>query len=198
MTRWQPLWLLLALGLSVGANRAMRPRVAYELAAGERSMATGSLWFQEHGARIELKLVTIHVVASAIRRPFTAAVPVRELWIRSPEQDGQAAPDLELFVDFSAPDGHEIDASAGDASELTQRELPILAVAVGSEVRSRVRFPAAETAALVSEGSLLIKEAINTDAAASWRIEGDVQLVVHEDGNERNLRGKLSARLVWD
>jgi hypothetical protein len=197
MNRWQPLWLLLAFGIALGTNRAMRPRMVYELAAGERDMATGSLWLQESETRIEVKLVTIHVVASAIRRPFAAPLPVRELWIRSPEQDGPS-PDLELFVDFSAADGHEIDASARDAGVLTERELPILAVAKGSDVHSRVRLPGADTPAFVSEGSVLIKEAIATDAAASWRIEGTLHLVARDQGNERQLNGKLSARLVWD
>jgi hypothetical protein len=198
MSRWQPLWLLLACGIALGANRAMRPRMLYELAAGERDMATGSLWLQENETRIEVKLVTIHVVARAIRRPFAAAIPVRELWIRSPEQDGQPDPDLELFVDFSAADGHEIDAAARDTAVLSERELPILAVAKGSDVRSRVRLPGAETPAFVSEGSVLINEAIATDAAASWRIEGTVRLVARDQGNERHLNGKVSARLVWD
>lgn len=198
MNRWQPLWLLISFGLALGANRVMKPRVSYALAAGERSMATGSLWFQDNGARVELKLVTIHVVASAIRRPFAQALPVRELWIRSPEQDGQPAPDLELFADFSAADGHEIDADARDSTELCQRDLAILPVALGSDTRSRIRFPGAEVPAFVSEGRLFIKNAMMIEAAASWRIEADLQLVVRENGNQRNLNGTLSARLVWD
>jgi hypothetical protein len=188
---------VLSFGLALGVNRVMRPRVSYGLLAGDRTIATGSLWLDDGNGRVELKLVTIHVVASAIRRPFAPPIAVRELWIRSPDQDGQTAPDLELFADFSAPD-RVIDAEARDANELTQRELPILAQALGSDARSRIRLPGSQQPALVSEGRLLIREALHTQTAASWRIQGDLKLSMHEGGSERSVSGTLNARLVWD
>lgn len=198
MSRARVLWLVLSFGLAVGANQAMKARVPYALLAGERTMATGSLWLDDGGGHIELKLVTIHVVATAIRRPFAAPIPVRELWLRSPEQDDQAAPDLELFADFSAPDGRVIDAEARDANELAQRDLPILTRAMGSDARSRIRLPGSKTPAFVSEGHLLIKEALHLQNATSWRIQGNLKLLMREDGSERSVNGTLNARLVWD
>jgi hypothetical protein len=198
VNRLQPLWLALSIGLAFGANRVMKPRLPYVLAPGERTMATGSLRLEDASGRVELKLVTIHVIATSIPRPFARPIEVRELWIRSPEQDGQSAPDLELFVDFQAPDGREIDADARNPSVLCERDLAILPAAIGGQARSQIRLPGAETAATITEGRLFIKNALPTEATATFRIEGELHLTVRDNGSERNLGGALSARLVWD
>jgi hypothetical protein len=198
VSRWRPLWLVCSFGLAVGANHWTKPRVPYVLSAGERTMATGSLWLEDKGERVAFPLVTIHVVATAVRRAFADPLVVRALWIRSPESDGQSAPDLELFVDFNAPDGRVIDAHARDPNELRQRDLPVLPAAIGGAARSHIRFAGSEDPAFVSEGRLFIRQALNTEVAASWRIEGDLDLLVQQHGAERHLKGMLAARLVWD
>jgi len=201
VSRWQPLWLLLAFGLAAGVNALMKPRVEYPLSEGERTMATGALTLQDAGRRHELKLITARVVATDVGRIFAAPLAVRAIWLRSPEEDGQTAPDLELFADLAPADGSALAADARTASAVRARELPIVARAVGSDARSRVRVPGAAAPSLVSRGQLLIREALELqpgDPAQGWRIRGELTLSLSDAGeDERPVTGTLSARLLW-
>jgi hypothetical protein len=199
VSRWQPLWPLLALGLAAGVNQLMRPRVDYALAAGERTLATGTLTLQDGGQKHELKLITLRVIATDVARVFAAPLLVRTLWLRSPE-DAQAAPDLELFADLTPTDGSAIATDARDVSVLRARPLPIMARAPGSDARSRVRFPGAAAPALVSRGQLLVREALELqrgDPAQGWRIRGELSLTLADGGQERAVSGALNAKLLW-
>jgi hypothetical protein len=200
VSRWQPLWLLLALGLAAGVNALMKPRVEYALSAGERTLATGAVTLQDAEQSHELKLITLRVVAADVARVFAAPLVVRALWLRSPEEAGQAAPDLELFADLNPPDGSAIAADARNMTAIRARELPIVARAPGSGARSRVRFPGASAPALVSRGQLLIREALELqrgDPAQGWRIRGELTLSLSDGGNERSVTGALRAKVLW-
>jgi hypothetical protein len=197
MNRLQPLWLLLALGLAAALNHWMKPRADYALSIGERTISTGTLWFEtdEH-QREEFQLVTMQVVARDVPRLLADPQVVRTLWVRSPEQDG-AAPDLELFVDLVG-EGPAIAADARDVAPLHARRLPIVAEAVGGDARSRVRFRGADTPVQVSEGELILAEAVALgDASQGWRVQGSVRVSVGEGDHARVLDGGFSARLVW-
>jgi len=197
VSRWQPLWLLLAFGLAAALNHWMKPRAEYALSAGERTMTTGTLWLETDGRREEFKLVTIHVVAQDVPRLLAELLVVRSLWLRSPEQDG-AAPDLELFVDF-AGGGAAVAADARDLAPLRARELPVLAVAAAGDARSRVRFRGAAAPWLVTEGQLVIAEALPLgERSQGWRVQGRVRLSAGEGDRARALAGEFSARVVWD
>lgn len=196
MSRLRPIVLLLSFGLAAGANHWFRPRILYEMPAGERALATGSLALLEGAERIEWKLVTVHPVEVTIRRVLAEPIAVSELWLRSPEQDARSQPDLELFVDFAGGSGQA--AGGSGPSVLLQRELPVLARAIGGDARSRVRLPGASTAAQVSEGKLVIDELLGTESQANYRIAGKLSLVVREDDRERVLNGTFNARLFWD
>jgi hypothetical protein len=189
---WRPVWLLLSFGLAVATNHFMRPRVSYAATEGERTMPTGSLWLEDGGPRRQLQLTTLHAVFADVRRPFAAPLTVRELWIRSPEQAGQGGPDLELFVDFGA-----VVADPAGPAEIVKQKLPLLQAAIGSTARSRIRFAGAEKPSMIREGQLLIREILPTEAAAMWRIDGELELVVVDGGTTRTLHGKLNARLAW-
>ena len=199
MSRWQPLWLLLAVGLAAGLNHLTKPRAEYALSIGERTMPTGTIRLESAGKRQEFELVTIHVVAEDVPRLLAEPLVVRSLWLRSPEQDG-AVPDLELFVDF-AGDAGAIAEGTRDPSQLRGRELPVVSAAAGggTEARSRVRFRGAEMPSLVSEGALVITEALPLgDRSQGWRVQGRVRLSVGDEARPSELTGELSARLVWD
>ena len=196
MSRWQPLWLLLAFGLAAGLNHVARPRAEYALSIGERTMTTGTLWLETAGRREEFKLVTIHVVAEDVPRVLADPLVVRSLWLRSAEQDG-AAPDLELFVDFTG-DAAAIAPGSRDVAQLRGRELALLAAAAGGDARSRVRFRGDEMPSLVTEGHLVITEALPLgDRSQGWRVRGRVQFSVGEEDRPTALTGELDARLVW-
>jgi hypothetical protein len=153
-------------------------------------MTTGSLRLDE-GSGIELKLATIRTVVAELRRPLAEPLRVRELWLRGPEREGQGAPDLELFVDLASAEGRTI-------RDLRNHELPVIAVALASDRRSRVRLPGSDAHALVSEGQLVLKEVFTTDSAGTFRVEGGLKLVVRENAQERALAGHFSARLLSD
>ncbi len=197
MSRWQPLWLLLAVGLAAGLNHWTKPRAEYALSIGERTMPTGTIRLDFAGKRQEFELVTIHVVAEDVPRLLADPLVVRSLWLRSPEQD-RAVPDLELFVDF-AGDVSAIAGQGRDASQLRGRELPVVSAPTGTDARSRVRFRGAEMPTLVHEGALVITEAFPLgDRSQGWRVHGRVRLLVGNEVRPRELTGELSARLVWE
>jgi hypothetical protein len=201
VSKLHALWLILAIGLSAAINAFMQPRLAYELAVGERALATGSITLSGEGVTHELKLVNVRVVATEVARRFGAPIVVRELWLRSPETEGQGGPDLELFFDFRAADGHPIDPAARQISELRGRELSVLPVALGSGPKSRIRFPGAEHPADVVAGHFFVRRALDFPAAnagKSWRIEGDLILTLAQDDAERTFSGKVTGRLQWD
>ena len=207
MTRWHLLWLLASFGLSLGANHTMKPKVEYALSPGQATLATGTLRFD--GMSDDIKVVNVYVVAQDLRRVLAEPLRVRELLIRSPEPVAGQAPDLELFFDFSA--NHVIEADARDVAQLRERDLPLLANAIGSEARSRVRFPGAAAPVFAREGTLRITEVyeLQGEVGASWRISADVQLTLNEapprsagaiqpsGGSDRTVKGKLNARLTW-
>jgi hypothetical protein len=196
VSRWQPFWLLLAFGLAAGLNHGMRPRAEYALSIGERTLATGTLWLETAGKREEFELATIHVVAEDVPRFLAEPLIVRSLWLRSLEQDG-AAPDLELFVDF-AGDAAAMASDSRDVARLRGRELPVLASAAAGGDRSRVRFRGADMPSLVTEGGLVITEAIPLgERSQSWRVHGRVRLSVGEEDRASELTGELDARVVW-
>jgi hypothetical protein len=201
VNRWLPLWLLFAFGGSFELNNLTRKHVPYELSIGERTMATGSVSFEDNDGPHELKLATIHVIACDVHRTFGPSWIVRELWLRSPEQDAQTAPDLELFLDFDQ-EGRTPAVDARQIGVLAQRELPILPLALGSRTPSQLRFAGAPAPLLISNGRLTIRQtmALEGQSAPSWHIDGDLDLAL-PDGNgatARRVHGTLSARLVWD
>jgi hypothetical protein len=193
VSRWQPLWLLLSFGLALAVNHLMRPRVAYELSPGERTMTTGGLHIDDWGGPQDFKLATIHLVTGQVRRPLAEPFVVRELWMRSPEQDGQGGPDLELFVDFGAPG-----AEPRGPGDITGRDLPVLPAAAGGSARSRIRFVGAEKALSATQGHVRLREALPTEVASNFRVEGELELLLPTDNGPRSLHGRFNARLVWD
>jgi hypothetical protein len=197
--RWQPLWLLVALGLAFGVNEMTRPRFEYVLDDEERTTATGSLTLEQQDARHQFELATIRVVAGTASRMWGAPVVVRELWLRKVESDPKVEPDLELFADFGGAQP-PIDAAAASIDVLKQRDLSIIPVAYGSDLRSRVRLPGATQPSLVRSGSLRIREAIElpaTQQLASWQVTGDLSLTVEGDGEPVRLSGVFSTLLAW-
>jgi hypothetical protein len=198
VTRWHALWLVASFAISAGTNRTMAPRVVHELTPGQRMLVTGTLRF-DGGQGDEIKVVNVFVLAQDLRRVLAAPLQVRELLVRSAEPNDGGEPDLELFFDFH-DESHPIAADARDAAELRERDLPLLATGVGSEVRSRVRFPGAAAPAFAREGSLRIGEVYeleDDDNGATWRIEADMRLTLVEGGHDRTVQGTLNARLTW-
>ena len=199
MSRWLPLWLLLSFAASFGMNRATRVQMPYDLSEGERTMPTGSLWFEDNEGRHELKLVTIRVLARDLHRKFGSTIVVRELWMRSPDQGGQTLPDLEVFFDFDA--GRNLPLDQRDINQLLRRPLPVVPVGLGGDVHSRVRPPAAPAPSFVTGGQIMFEEAMPLDVAegkAVWHVEGQFELSMIEGGVERRVHGSLSARLAWE
>ncbi len=200
MNRWQPLYLLGCIGLSAGANHVMRPKVDYALGAGERTLTTGSLTFEQEGRIYRFKLATIHVITADVPRLLTEPLSVRELWVRSPEESGQAAPDVELLFDLAAGAPGPIDPAARDVGMLRSRPLAVVPEARGAELRSLVRLPGTDAPAEIRAGDLFISEALQLqkgDPSQGWRVRGDLQLTMLDGDHERPLTGKLDARLVW-
>jgi hypothetical protein len=171
----------------------MRPRVAYELSPGERTMTTGALHVDDWGGPQDVKLATIHLVTGQVRRPFAEPFVVQELWIRSPEQEGQGGPDFELFVDYGAPR-----AEPRGPGDIVGRDLPVLPAAVGGSARSRIRFVGAEKALQVTQGRVRLREALPTETASVFRVDGELDLVLPSDNDPRSVHGHFNARLVWD
>ena len=159
------------IGLSAGVNHVMQPKVDYALTAGERTMTTGSLTFEQNGRIYRFKLATIHVVTADVPRLFTEPYPVRALWVRSPEEEGQAAPDLELLFDMAAGASGPMDPGARDIAQLRARPLVVLPKAPGAEQRSHVRLPGTEAPLAISAGDLVISKALQLqkgDPAQGW------------------------------
>lgn len=197
MTRWHALWLVASFLISAGTNHTMAPRVEHELSPGQRTLVTGSLRFD--GQSEEIKIVNVFVVAQDVHRVLAAPLQVRELLVRSAEANDGGEPDVELFFDFRS-DKHAIDVDARDLAELRERDLPLLATGMGSEVRSRIRFPGAAAPSYAREGSLRIGQVYDLDDdenGATWRIEADVELTLVEGERERPVKGTLNARLTW-
>jgi len=201
VNKWQPLWLALCLGLAFGSNRLMRPAIVYALSPGERTLATGTLKLD--GAPEGIRIVTVFVVADELRRPLADPIHVRELWLRSPEQDTELEasppPDIELFFDYSG-DQRAADASVHDVEILRDRELPLLPVALGGDARSQLRFPGASTPSQVTAGSLRILESFELESDSprtTFRIEGEIELTVRDGSSERSVQGTFNARLGW-
>lgn len=197
MSRWQPLWLLLSFGLAAGLNHLMRPRADYALSPGERTMGTGKLWLDIGGQRQELEVVTIHAVAEDLPRLFAEPLRVRELWLRSPEQDG-LPPDVELFIDFEPAEPAAATAPLRDVEPLRNRELLVRARAEGADVRSRVRLHGETAPSYVRDGRLFIDEAVDVAGEAqAFRIHGQLGLTLDRGEQVAVVQGELNARLVW-
>jgi hypothetical protein len=197
VTRWQVLWLPLACAMSAGVNHAMRPVPPYALSESERTTSTGALSLEEGSRRHDFKLVSVYVVSADLPRVFADPLPLRELWLRSAEQDGQP-PDLELFADFAA-DGTVSDVAARDIASLRGRPLPIVR-ALGADLHSRVRLPGAPGPARVEDGQMLITEAIEFERgkpAQGYRIRARLELKLADGDTPRTLKGELNARLVF-
>jgi hypothetical protein len=198
VTRWHGLWLVASFLISAGTNHTMAPRVEHELSPGQRTLVTGTLRLE--GQSEELKIVNVFVVAQDVRRVLSTPLQVRELLVRSAEPDDGGEPDVELFFDFGS-DKHVIDVDARDLAELRERDLPLLATGIGSELRSRIRFPGAATPSFVRDGNLRIGQVYDLDGedenGTTWRIEADVQLTLLEGDRERKIEGTLNARLTW-
>lgn len=200
MNRWQPLYLLGCIGLSAGINHVMRPRVDYSLSAGERTMTTGSLTFEQEGRIYRFKLGTIHVVSEDVPRLFTEPLSVRALWLRSPEETGQTAPDLELLFDIAAGAPVALEPTARNIEAVRSRPLAVLPEAPGAEIRSHVRLPGTEAPAEITAGDLVISEALQLqkgDPTQGYRVRGEMHLTMLDGERERPLAGKFDARLVW-
>lgn len=193
--RWHMLWMVASFAISLGLNHVMKPKVEHDLTPGQLGMATGTLRFD--GVSEQLKIVNVFVIAQDLRRVLAEPLRVRELLVRSPAPSDGQEPDLELFFDFTADP--VIDRDARDVAVLRERDLPLLPTAIGSETRSRVRFPGASTPAYAQDGHLRITQVYDLpgDVGASWRIEGDLHLVLNEGGHERTVAAKLNARLTW-
>jgi hypothetical protein len=173
-------------------------RVPYELSYGERTVSTGTLSIDDTGAGREMKLATIHVVALDVERRIGPPLVVRELWLRSPELRGEGELDVELFAEFGRD--REVDAHARSIAAIEHHDLRVLAVGRGSTTRSRVRLPGASTAWLVQDGSLRIERAqpVETPGAASWQVEGTLDLELRDGRDERHVHGRIDARVTWN
>jgi hypothetical protein len=201
VSKWHGLWVVAAVGLSAAINAVMQPRLAYELTAGERALASGAVTLTGDGSTHELKLINIFVLATELERRIGSPISVRELWMRSPETEGQGGPDLELFFDFRGIDGHRVDPGARDVDELRGRELPVLALALGGGPTSRIRLPGAERPAQVVAGHFYVRRALDypsESAGKSWRVEGDLILTLAQPDGERTFSGKVTGRLQWN
>jgi hypothetical protein len=184
LNRWQPLYLLGCIGLSTGLNHVMQPKVDYALSAGERTMTTGSLTFEQEGRIYRFKLATIHVVTADVPRLLADPFSVRALWVRSPEESGQAAPDVELLFDMAEGAPAPIDPATRDVAQL----------------RSRVRLPGTEAPLVITGGDFVIDEALQLqkgDPSQGFRVRGDLHLTTEVGDRQQLLSGKLDARLVW-
>ena len=200
MNRWTPLYLVGCIGLSAGVNHVMRPRVDYALSAGERTMTTGSLTFEQDGRLYRFKLGTIHVVSEDVPRLFTEPLSVRALWLRSPEETGQTAPDLELLFDIATGAPVAIELAARDIDLVRSRPLSVLPEAPGAQISSHVRLPGPEAPAEITAGDIVISEALQLqkgDPSQGYRVRGELQLTMLDGDRERPLTGKFDARLVW-
>lgn len=193
-------WALASVGLSIGVNDWTKPKVEYPLSIGERTMSTGSLELEVGSSTHKFGLIDLHTVAKDVHQTFGRVVVAREIWVRSPQEDEETPPDLELFFGFQEGHGF-IPADARDVGLLMGRPLPVLVKPLGREGSSRVRFPGSEEPVPVVRGTLTIEDAIEfetPDAAASWRVRGELELVVREGESDRTVRGRLRARLVWN
>jgi hypothetical protein len=124
---------------------------------------------------------------------------VRELWLFSAEADAQSEPDLQVFFDFGGA-VPPVDVNARSADILVGRELAVLPAGLGSRMHSRLRLPGAPTPWAVTGGTLFIENAVAvaaTDDGSSWRIEGDLKLVVRGDNAEQRVKGKFHALMAW-
>jgi hypothetical protein len=197
VSRWQPIWLLASFALAVGLNHATRPAADYALSVGERTMSTGKLWLEAGGQRQEFELVTIRVVAQELPRVLAEPLVIRELWLRSREQDG-APPDLELFVDFESGGAGPRVERADELALLRGRDLPIRPRAEGSDARSRVRWHGAAAPLHVQQGRLLIDELVDVGGESQgFRVRGELGLSLEDGERTTPVRGELNARLVW-
>lgn len=199
MSKWQPIWLVLSFALVYGANRGLAPTLPYEMPAVARTMATGVLELSVGGQAHQLKLVTGVLVVAALQPLLAEAKPVRLLWMRGVEEGEGSDPDVELFVD-TIGDGRLPDVSNGDIAPLREASLPVLAVAPGSDARSRVRLPGDSAPRRVRSGSLMVKRVLQVEAGvegARSRMEGTLQLVLEREGGDPEpVSGRFELRVA--
>ena len=119
------LWAVVSVALSWGVNEWTKPRVEYPLGIGQRTMSTGNATLQVGSSEHKFGLIDVHTVARDVHQVFGRVLTPREIWIRSPQEDEETPPDLELFFDFA--DGQEfIYAEARDIKVLTDRPIVLL------------------------------------------------------------------------
>jgi hypothetical protein len=190
---------LLACAAAAGCNELTRVRVPYTPSNGARTLATGTLTIEDAGGTHPIKLATIQVVALDAPRRFGTPLVVRELWLRSPDSNGdESSLDLELFAEFGRD--REVDARAREIAAIAGHELRVLAVGRGTIARSRMRVPGATTPSAVTSGSLRIEQArpIDEPGTASWSVEGTIDLALRDGGQDRHVLGTLRGRLSWN
>jgi hypothetical protein len=200
MTKFHLIWLLASVGISWFVNDRSGPEVDFALDAGELAMSRGTASLDGPPGSVELDLIDIHVVATDVPQFLGPTLHPRELWIRSPQEDEGSEPDLEIFVDLQAEDGPTFGATDRNVEHLVDRELALLVRPLGRPGVSRVRFPGADHATEVVEGTFVIDEALELDtddAPAAWRIRGRLDMLVRDGDLEQPVSGSVRARLLW-
>lgn len=178
-------------------NQVLAPKVDYALGVGERALSTGTLVLEHEGRKHRFPLVNMHVVAADVPRILGEPIAVRVLWTRSPEDEEQPSPDIELLFDMAAGSERAIDPRLPDAQAFRGRPLPVIVRAQGAELRSQVRMPGASQPVEVAAGELLITEVLELRKGApgeGWRIHGELALSL-ADGDRAS--GTVDARLLW-
>ena len=193
-------WALVSIGLSVGINDWTKPKVEYPLTIGQMTMSTGTVTLKVGSSQHQYALIDLHTVAADVHQVFGRVLTAREVWIRSPQEDEATPPDLELFFDFGDGQGF-IAKDKRDIKLLLERPIPVRLRPLGREGSSSIRFPGTGEPSEVGEGTLTLEDAIEfetADAAASWRVRGELDLVVRDGDAQKTVRGHLRARMVWN
>jgi hypothetical protein len=200
VTKFHLIWLLASVGISYFINEQSKPVVDFSLDAGELAMPRGTASLDGPPGEVEVDLIDIHVVARDVPQFLGPTLHARELWIRSPQQDEGAEPDLEVFVDLQDPEAATLGVKDRDPEHFVDRELPILVRPLGRPGVSRVRFPGADHAAEVVEGTFVIDQALELDtddAPGAWRIRGRLDMLVRDGDLEQPVSGSVRSRLLW-
>lgn len=201
MIKWHVLWALSSLGLAFGINAQMAPSLTFDAEAPDLGVGSGKLRLEQGASVHEFELVEIRALTQDVDRVFGPTLHVRELLLRSPQQDESSTPDVVLYVDFGSVEGVSIPANARDIGPIRDRELAVLASPVGRPLHSEIRLPGDAEATRIVSGTLSITDAVelpDQDGAAVWRVNGVLALEPAREEGAEALSGDFRARLTWD